>query len=59
VRGTESWIRRWINDKPEEFEARKRAFSDFSDRVVEGAGHMLHHDRPDQAAALIEEFLLA
>jgi pimeloyl-ACP methyl ester carboxylesterase len=59
VRGTESWIRRWINDKPEEFEARKRAFSDSSDRVVEGAGHMLHHDRPDQAAALIEEFLLA
>lgn len=57
VSGGESWIRRWINEAPEEFERRKRAFASFSERAIDAAGHMLHHDQPERTAALIEEFL--
>jgi pimeloyl-ACP methyl ester carboxylesterase len=39
-----------------EFKARFRAFPDWREKVVEDAGHMVHHDQPEQIAALIEGF---
>ena len=38
---------------------RRAAFRDLRHVTVRGAGHMLHHDQPEQVAKLMEEFLLA
>jgi pimeloyl-ACP methyl ester carboxylesterase len=38
---------------------RRAAFRDLRHVTVADAGHMLHHDQPEQVARLIEEFLLA
>lgn len=40
-----------------EIETRKAAIRDVESVVVEDAGHMLHHDRPDEVARLIREFV--
>ncbi|AIP48200.1 alpha/beta hydrolase [Burkholderia pseudomallei] len=39
-----------------EFKARFAAFADWREKRVEDAGHMVHHDQPEQIAALIEAF---
>ncbi|MBN3792939.1 alpha/beta hydrolase [Burkholderia sp. Ac-20353] len=39
-----------------EFKARFGAFADWREKLVEDAGHMVHHDQPEQIAALIEAF---
>ncbi len=39
-----------------EIEARKATLRNVESLVVEDAGHMLHHDRPDEVARLINEF---
>lgn len=39
-----------------EFKARFRAFPDWREKYIEEAGHMVHHDQPEQVAALIEAF---
>ena len=36
---------------------RRSAFSDLRHVTVRGAGHMLHHDRPEAVARLVEDFL--
>jgi pimeloyl-ACP methyl ester carboxylesterase len=41
------------------FAARLAAFRDMKFAVVKGAGHMLHHDAPDDVAALVEAHLLS
>ncbi|MGH6611710.1 MAG: alpha/beta fold hydrolase, partial [Burkholderiaceae bacterium] len=38
-------------------EERKSVLRDVESVVVEDAGHMLHHDRPDEVARLIDGFL--
>ena len=35
------------------------AFRSLRYATVQGAGHMLHHDQPEEVARLIEEFLRA
>ncbi len=40
----------------DEFKARFRAFPDWREKFVADAGHMVHHDQPEQIAALIEAF---
>jgi pimeloyl-ACP methyl ester carboxylesterase len=39
-----------------EYKARFQAFRDWRERLIEEAGHMLHHDQPERIAALIEAF---
>lgn len=41
-----------------ELAERRAAFKDLRHRSVKDAGHMLHHDRPEEVARLIEEFLV-
>jgi pimeloyl-ACP methyl ester carboxylesterase len=41
----------------EEYHQRLKKIPDVKTAVVTDAGHMLHHDQPDQLARLIEEFL--
>lgn len=38
-------------------EERKAALPDVESAVIENAGHMLHHDQPDEVARLIDMFL--
>lgn len=38
------------------FKQRFAAFSDWREEIIENAGHMIHHDQPEQVAALIETF---
>lgn len=50
----------WGNRYPRaEFEARLTAVPQVEQIVIDDAGHMLHHDQPEQVAAHIERFLAA
>ena len=40
----------------DEFKARFQAFPDWREKIIDDAGHMVHHDQPEQVAALIEGF---
>jgi pimeloyl-ACP methyl ester carboxylesterase len=40
----------------DEFKARFAAFPDWRERIIDDAGHMLHHDQPEAIARLIEAF---
>ncbi|MEM5367614.1 alpha/beta hydrolase [Paraburkholderia azotifigens] len=40
----------------DEFKARFQAFPDWREEFIDNAGHMVHHDQPEQVAALIEAF---
>jgi pimeloyl-ACP methyl ester carboxylesterase len=42
---------------PRELEQRKSCIARLSEAVVADAGHMVHHDQPEQLAAIIEAFL--
>ncbi len=39
-----------------QFKARFQAFPDWRERFIDEAGHMVHHDQPEQVAELIEAF---
>jgi pimeloyl-ACP methyl ester carboxylesterase len=43
---------------PEELAQRRAAFRNLQYHTVKDAGHMLHHDQPEQVARLIEAFLV-
>ena len=38
----------------DEFKARFQAFPNWREKIIDEAGHMVHHDQPEQVAALIE-----
>jgi pimeloyl-ACP methyl ester carboxylesterase len=40
----------------DEFKARFEAFPNWREKIIDEAGHMVHHDQPEQVAALIEGF---
>lgn len=40
----------------EAYKARFKAFPDWREKLISAAGHMVHHDQPEQVAALIEAF---
>ena len=55
---TDAW--RWMGPKETargEIDRRIRVIPNVTTAVIEGAGHMLHHDQPQALAALIERFL--
>lgn len=39
-------------------DSRKAFFPNLVERCIPDSGHMMHHDQPERAAAMIEEFLL-
>ncbi|MGH8682076.1 MAG: alpha/beta fold hydrolase [Burkholderiales bacterium] len=57
VEGGESETRARLRIAGAELEERKRCFSILTTRTLAGAGHMLHHDQPEQLARMVEEFL--
>jgi len=58
VEGSDSNTLRWAagTEAPDAFRARFKAFRDWRQVKIDQAGHMLHHDQPEQVAALIEDF---
>jgi pimeloyl-ACP methyl ester carboxylesterase len=57
VEAAESETRSRMKLSPEELGERRAAFSKLTFHTVADAGHMLHHDQPEQVARLIEDFL--
>ena len=58
VSGTDSASPSYMKLGASDLDARKACFGDLRERVVDDAGHMLHHDQPEVLARLLEEFLL-
>jgi pimeloyl-ACP methyl ester carboxylesterase len=58
VDAAESETRTRMQLTHEELAERRAAFRDLRHHTVPGAGHMLHHDQPEEIARLIEAFLL-
>jgi len=58
IDAAESETRTRMKLTPEALAERRAAFKDLKHHTVRDAGHMLHHDRPDEVARLIEEFLV-
>lgn len=58
VDGEHSETRTRMRLSKEELAERRAAFKNLKYLTLEGAGHMLHHDQPEQLARLIEDFLV-
>ena len=56
VIGRESWVVRDFANRPGDWENRRACFADLTEIWIEDADHMLHHDQPEQVAALIEDW---
>ena len=48
-------LTRWINEP--DYRERLGHFKHLSQAMIDDAGHMLHHDQPEQLARLIEDFI--
>jgi pimeloyl-ACP methyl ester carboxylesterase len=59
VDAAESGTLKHIGLSAEQYAERRAVFRHLKYVTVQGAGHMLHHDQPEQVAGLIEQFLLA
>ena len=57
VDASESDTLRRMGIDTEEYAQRRAAFRSLRHVTVQGAGHMLHHDQPEEVARLIEAFL--
>ncbi len=57
VAGRQSWVVRDFEQRPGDWEARQACFAQLTERWIDNADHMLHHDQPEEVARLIEEFL--
>ena len=57
VEGGESQTLARLRIEGAELEERKRCFATLTTRTLAEAGHMLHHDQPEQLAQMVEEFL--
>jgi pimeloyl-ACP methyl ester carboxylesterase len=57
VSGAETEIPQRLKLTEADLAGRKAHFRRLTERVIPGAGHMLHHDQPEQLARVIEEFL--
>lgn len=57
IDGTESGLWARLGADPQAFEERAGAYERLAIEHVEGAGHNVHHDRPERLAALVEAFV--
>jgi pimeloyl-ACP methyl ester carboxylesterase len=59
VEGGQSGLIARVSNNPEAYEERRAAIEDLTIERIEGAGHNIHHDQPEELAALIEKFATA
>jgi pimeloyl-ACP methyl ester carboxylesterase len=50
-------IEKWIKEDAATFNLRKKPMQHYSEAIIKNAGHMLHHDQPQELARIIENFL--
>jgi pimeloyl-ACP methyl ester carboxylesterase len=58
VGAADSWIMKNHMKHRDDYEARKACFTQLEEHVIEDCGHMMHIERPEQTAHLIEAFVL-
>ena len=58
IDAAESETRTRMRLSPAELAERRAAFGKLEHQTIQDAGHMLHHDQPEQVARLIEKFLV-
>jgi len=56
ISGRQSWVVRDFAARPGDWEARRACFADIRESWIDDTDHMLHHDQPEQVAALIEDW---
>jgi pimeloyl-ACP methyl ester carboxylesterase len=59
VEGAESQTLVRLRIEGAELAERKRCFAKLASRTLAAAGHMVHHDQPEELARMVEEFLRA
>jgi pimeloyl-ACP methyl ester carboxylesterase len=57
IEGGQSGLVARISSNPQDYEERRSAIEDLTIERIEGAGHNIHHDQPEELAAAIEGFL--
>jgi pimeloyl-ACP methyl ester carboxylesterase len=57
VAAKESEIYKSHQEAPDDYQGRKACFANVEEVVLSEAGHMMHHDKPEELAATIERFL--
>jgi pimeloyl-ACP methyl ester carboxylesterase len=57
VGARESLIMKRFAQAPEDYAARKACFANLTEHVIEDCGHMMHIERPEELARLIESFV--
>jgi pimeloyl-ACP methyl ester carboxylesterase len=57
IAGADSKAPGWHADSKAQLAERKAAFAKLRQITLEQCGHMMHHDQPEQLAAVIEDFL--
>lgn len=57
VTGEDSSLTAFLRHDPDDIERRKQCFRNHRAVMLAQCGHNIHHDQPEQVAALIEEFL--
>jgi pimeloyl-ACP methyl ester carboxylesterase len=56
IEGGQSGLIARISNNPQDYEERRSAIQDLTIERIEGAGHNVHHDQPEELAAVIEKF---
>jgi pimeloyl-ACP methyl ester carboxylesterase len=51
------WVRKFLKEQDDLLEQYRASYAQLTERRIEGASHMMHHDQPDAFARTIEEFL--
>ena len=53
------WVRKFMKEDDTLLERYRNAYKSLTEKRIEGASHMMHHDQPEKFARAIEEFLTA
>ena len=51
------WIRKFMKENDHLLEQYRASYALFTEKRIDGASHMMHHDQPEKFAGAIEEFL--
>ena len=59
IEGAQSGLIARISSSPADYEERRAAIEDLTVERIEGAGHNIHHEQPEELARVIEGFVRA
>jgi pimeloyl-ACP methyl ester carboxylesterase len=58
VWGDGEWMKKWFRTGEEDLAERRAAYASLQEIQLTDAGHMMHHDQPEQLAQVLEDFFL-